>query len=747
MRKILLSFVAIATSILTAGAWSYDMTEENSVLGSDKYNMRLYKSVDYVNNTVNGVDYLNGDADFTLGSAITDFKVNSYNPMPVLNEGMEFMYIQLSGDKGIKARPGYGLWNYGSGDRWFLYSGLKAGQIIAIQWGLADQNRVGNTIVPNVVKNDSKTNWTDELVDPLQVEDITAEIYAIQEATDADGDGTPDGTNDGLLYWRVLNDGWVYFKMQRGTCVQGVQIWMSKDAQEIVTSPALKLVKVNEESRSLEVKVGESSLGNAVTTWYSTDGSDPIFMEETEEIASKDTIFVIDEATGEPALDEEGNKIVESITVNYVKVPVFNEEFGVWGDYEYVPGDEATIDISSADDEDGDGFVTVKIACITADGVMSEIVETNVSVGTITLNAPTLTLVGMDGTSRNYQIGWTNNTLCGEEFMISYETAEDGMFENVAIGDIVSSSEWITVTVSANGYADGVADLQELDNEGLEYARKNTENAGNSVNDWEFQNLTEEQYKMIRGQILDYAYFVTTEGDTTKFTAEEYTNGEVDIPEGTVEVYKHYGWWWDGGSNDRATLGVLMDTVWTDTTMVDANGEMVDTTVYVIENVRYEDELVGLFHSGLSIDCPPNAKNNSCIMMYCDLKPELGLYMMSKSTINIEGLQYGEYVTMSLGTGGSNYVNNTWTSCDMNTSVDGMFSKTLSAGTHVLNINVYTSENLPDAIEKVVGNKANYANVYSIDGRMVRNNANVGTALNGLEKGIYIMNGKKYLVK
>lgn len=321
------------------------------------------------------------------------------------------------------------------------------------------------------------------------------------------------------------------------------------------------------------------------------------------------------------------------------------------------------------------------------------------------------------------------------------------MFENVAIGDIVSSSEWITVTVSANGYADGVADIQELDNEGVEYARKNTENAGNSANDWEFQNLTEEQYKMIRGQILDYAYFVTAEGDTTKFTAEEYTNGEVDIPEGTVEVYKHYGWWWDGGTNDRATLGVLMDTVWTDTTMVDANGEMVDTTVYVIENVRYEDELVGLFHSGLSIDCPPNAKNNSCIMMYCDLKPELGLYMMSKATINIEGLQYGEYVTMSLGTGGSNYVNNTWTSCDMNTSVDGMFSKTLSAGTHVLNINVYTSENLPDAIEKVVGNKANYANVYSIDGRMVRNNANVGTALNGLAKGIYIMNGKKYLVK
>lgn len=740
MRKIYLAML-VALIGITANAANTTVKVTQEAFGFlEGYNVS--KVYDFVNWTING-EAIEGE--WAMSTDKAGFRANNWADKPqdmfqCKTEGLTNLY---SSDYGkIYARTianengkACGIYNGASGGRAFSIADLKESMIVAIQRGTNDAGKP------------MESTYLATSANGIYAVEITDSIHAIQEAIDADGDGVADGVNDGLYYYKMIADGRVDLVFERSHWIAAYAVLTDATMKEYVSSPVLKLVKVNEESRSLEVKVGESSLGNAVTTWYSTDGSDPIFMEETEEIASKDTIFVIDEATGEPALDEEGNKIIESITINYVKVPVFNEEFGVWGDYEYVPGDEATIDISSADDEDGDGFVTVKIACITADGVMSEIVETNVSVGTITLNAPTLTLVGMDGTSRNYQIGWTNNTLCGEEFMISYETAEDGMFENVAIGDIVSSSEWITVTVSANGYADGVADLQELDNEGLEYARKNTENAGNSVNDWEFQNLTEEQYKMIRGQILDYAYFVTTEGDTTKFTAEEYTNGEVDIPEGTVEVYKHYGWWWDGGSNDRATLGVLMDTVWTDTTMVDANGEMVDTTVYVIENVRYEDELVGLFHSGLSIDCPPNAKNNSCIMMYCDLKPELGLYMMSKSTINIEGLQYGEYVTMSLGTGGSNYVNNTWTSCDMNTSVDGMFSKTLSAGTHVLNINVYTSENLPDAIEKVVGNKANYANVYSIDGRMVRNNANVGTALNGLEKGIYIMNGKKYLVK
>lgn len=738
MRKFYLSMLVVLCC-MTVKAANTTVTVTQEAFGFlEGYNVS--KIYDFVNWTINGVAI---EGEWAMSTDKAGFRANNWADKPqdmyqCKTEGLTNLY---SSDYGkIYARTiitengkACGIFNGASGGRAFSIADLKESMIIAIQRGTND------------TKKPMESTYLATSASEFAVE-ITDSIHAIQEAVDADGDGTPDGVNDGLYYYKMIADGRVDLVFERSHWIAAYAVLIDASMKEYVSSPSLKLVKVDEESRSLEVKVGESSLGNAVTTWYSTDGSDPIFMEETEEIASRDTIFVIDETTGEPALDEEGNKIVESITINYVKVPVFNEEFGVWGDYEYVVGDEATIDISSADDEDGDGYVTVKIACITADGVMSEIVETNVSVGTITLNAPTLTLIGMDGTSRKYQIGWTNNTLCGEEFMISYETAEDGLFENVAIGDVISSSQWISVTVSANGYADGVTDLQELDNEGIEYSRKNTESAEGGLNDWEFQNLTEDQYKMIRGQILDYAYYVSAEGDTTIYTAEQYTGGEIDIPEGTVEVYKHYGWWWDGGTNDRATLGVLMDTVWTDTTMVDANGEKIDTTVYAIENVRYEDDLVGLFHSGLSIDCPPNAKNNSCIMMYCDLKPELGLYMMSKSTINIEGLKYGEYVTMSLGTGGSNYVNNTWTSCDMVTTEE-LFSKSLSAGTHVLNINVYTSENLPDAIEKVAGNEANYANVYSIDGRLVRNKANVATALSGLQKGVYIMNGKKYLVK
>ena len=41
-------------------------------------------------------------------------------------------------------------------------------------------------------------------------------------------------------------------------------------------------------------------------------------------------------------------------------------------------------------------------------------------------------------------------------------------------------------------------------------------------------------------------------------------------------------------------------------------------------------------------------------------------------------------------------------------------------------------------------NVAKAANIYSVDGRLVKKNA---TSLNGLESGIYIMNGKKYVVK
>lgn len=740
MKKLysLLAAALICTAVNAANT-TVKVTQE-ALAFLEGYNVS--KIYDFVNWTING-EAIEGE--WTMSTDPAGFKANNWSGAAqtmyqCTTPGLTNLY---SSDYGkIYARTIHnengkacGVFNGASGGRAFSIADLKATMIVAIQRGTNDAGKVYESTY-------LATSATDFAVC------ITDSIHAIQEAVDADGDGTPDGTNDGLDYYRMIADGRIDLVFERSHWIAAYAVLTDASMAEYVTSPILKLAGVYESMRNISVEPGEASLGSAVETYYAFESADPLFMVETEEIESIDTVYVIDETTGEPAIDETtGEKIIESTTINYVRKPVYNEEFECWGENIYDPEVGSTLDISEADDEDGDGFVTVKVVSITAEGVMSEITEVQFAVNTITLNTPTLTLIGMEGTNRKYKIGWTNNTLCGEEFQIIYETAEGFVNEEATIGEIISTAEGVTVTVKVNGYLDGVLDFQDIDNEGIEYARKNTELAAEGKNDWEFQNLTTEQYQKIRGQILDYAYSVNAEGDTTFYSVEEYESGEIAISEGTVEVYKHFGWWWDGGTNDRATLGVLMDTIWADSIRIDEEGNEVTEQYYTIENVRYEDDGAGIFHSGLTIDCPPNAKNNSCIMIYCDQKPELGLYMMSKSTVNIEGINYGEYVTMSIGWGGSNYINTTETTCDMMTGTDGLFSKSCGQGIHIMNINVYTSDNLPDAIEKVEDNSANYANVFSIDGRMVRKNANVGTALNGLQKGIYIMNGKKYLVK
>ena len=740
MKKLYLLLVAALICTAANAANTTVKVTQEALAFLEGYNVS--KIYDFVNWTING-EAIEGE--WTMSTDAAGFKANNWadkgqTMYQCTTPGLTNLY---SSDYGkIYARTianengkACGIYNGASGGRAFSIADLKATMIVAIQRGTNDAGKAYESTY-------LATSATDFAVC------ITDSIHAIQEAVDADGDGTPDGTNDGLDYYRMIADGRIDLVFERSHWVAAYAVLTDASMAEYVTSPILKLAGVYESMRNISVEPGEASLGSAVETYYAFEGADPLFMVETEEIESIDTVFVIDETTGEPAIDETtGEKIIESTTINYVRKPVYNEEFECWGENIYDPEVGSTLDISDADDEDEDGFVTVKVVSITAEGVMSEITEVQFAVNTITLNTPTLTLVGMEGTNRNYRIGWTNNTLCGEEFQIIYETAEGFVNEEATIGEIISTAEGVTVTVKANGYLDGVLDFQDIDNEGIEYARKNTELAAEGKNDWEFQNLTTEQYQKIRGQILDYAYSVNAEGDTTFYSVEEYESGEIAIPEGTVEVYKHFGWWWDGGTNDRATLGVLMDTIWADSIRIDEAGNEVTEQYYTIENVRYEDDGAGIFHSGLTIDCPPNTKNNSCIMIYCDQKPELGLYMMAKSTINIEGVNYGEYVVMSIGWGGSNYLSTTETTCDMMTGTDGLFSKSCGQGIHIMNINVYTSDNLPDAIEKVEDNSANYANVFSIDGRMVRKNANVGTALNGLQKGIYIMNGKKYLVK
>ena len=54
-------------------------------------------------------------------------------------------------------------------------------------------------------------------------------------------------------------------------------------------------------------------------------------------------------------------------------------------------------------------------------------------------------------------------------------------------------------------------------------------------------------------------------------------------------------------------------------------------------------------------------------------------------------------------------------------------------------------EPVSDGIDRVsVNDNAGNGNIYSLDGRLVRHNA---TTTEGLAKGIYIQNGKKFIVK
>jgi alpha-amylase len=57
-------------------------------------------------------------------------------------------------------------------------------------------------------------------------------------------------------------------------------------------------------------------------------------------------------------------------------------------------------------------------------------------------------------------------------------------------------------------------------------------------------------------------------------------------------------------------------------------------------------------------------------------------------------------------------------------------------------------EEQPNSIEGVVGDAENgKVNVYSVDGRIVKSGAERSDALKGLSKGVYIVDGKKYMVK
>jgi len=709
---LLLAAVMLFSS-LTAGAWSYDLPLANDVL-SEQYGYAMFKDYDFYNGITNVNDYFtradgercSGDGCFTVGIDAASVKINGFDAFQVVEPvEMTNFFLQI-GTGAINLRAGVnkdGLHNYGSGSRFFAIADVKAGQILVCQWGLADASRTGNVVQPS-----DKISGADA----CQFTDITSDIHSAQmEATE---------TSDNFNYWKAESDGYFVIEMQRGTAIQGLQIWIDASAPEAVSSPTISLKGVNMSERELELTAGESTLGYACSTYYGIVdlGEEPLYLIDTDEVLSTDTINV---------LDEEGNIVDQEIKVTYKKV-INPEEIanGSCGEHMY---DGSYIMVSSEDDVDGDGYVTIAAATVSESYEYSDIVYQKVSVGEITLNAPTMTLTGLNGVNRQYQVGWTNNTLCGEEFQLT--AVVDGEEQQVNIGDYVEAESDIAASVHAEGYNDGVLDVADVLEVGVEFYRKDAEKAAAEQHDWDFVNLTTKQKKLLQGTWSETVGILDAEtNDTIKYSVDEFmalvAEGKY-VEEDAIALDPVYsGWEWDAGRG-RGTLGVVRDTTWT------------SETEYTIATTYVEDK-IGFYPTcnGITFNCPPNAANNSTVLLYGN--GDLGIYFMSRPTLTFsrEAAQYGEYVLIYQGQGGSNYTNSRWPSL-YEVPAEELLTLTLAnGGIHVFYIDVYTREELPtDGVANVTERIQTDNAVYDLSGRRITLPA----------KGLYIKSGKKYFVK
>lgn len=713
MRKFysLIAFAALGLVSLTANA-QFTVPEENEVLQSEDYNYRLYKNVDFNGKTING-EAIEGDITFDTSVTTEEFKFNGYVPYRCVTDGLTNLWQSVGN---IAWADGYGLRNTGSGPRGLHIASLKKGQILVLQgrnggYNTAQTDADYNAFcIPNGFRYSSSTGWAWEYTDPLIVENISDEIHAYQdsiaklnsdepEAEPADeGEGeegedeeateeTP--AHDHYLYLRVLEDGVLNLPLERSAGILGFQIWIDATAEEAVTAPSMKIVKVDGPNRELEFKPGESTFGNEVTTYYTIDGTEPIYMKDSEEVDHIDYVYLTD-AEGNYVLDADSNKIVLQETVVYKRVVDYDliAEYGDAGDNEYT-GD-GTLTIHAEDDEDGDGYVEVQAASVTSTGIISEIVSVKIAVGDITLNAPTLTLQGFDGKERTYMIGWNNNTICKEtdyKFVVegAAGSTDDIYTEDLGVGDVFSFSDAVTVTVKLDGYLDGVL-TYEADYKGQNIRRKAAETEdeeGNPIHDWDFTNLTLEQQQIVRGEVIESYYIKNEDGDSIVCSYADYmandgvVNG-IDFTEGTAN-YAPTCWWWDG-SRTRATLNV-------DTLGNNRNSN----------NFGYVEDIANIFPDML-INCPPNASNNSCIFIY--INGDLGAYFMSRPSFTFprSRVAAGELLLIYTGSGGSN-----WTSvrgpeifeapADDLLKVSGL---RFASGTHIFYMDVYTYDNLPE---------------------------------------------------
>lgn len=661
---------------------------------------------------------------FTLAPDAVD------NLMPITTPDMEIFSVAIG--RGSADTPdlrwrdaSYGLYEFGSGARTLRISSLKAGMIVVIQGAQGQKYDYYETGVANA----------------SEAEEITTEVT--EKMNEGIEEGQEAVTNP-YRYFRILTDGKFDFSVNRGCYIMSLAVLIDQSAGESVSTPSLKIVGVNGDSRKLEFKPGESTMGNETKTFYSLDGSDPIYLKDSEEVAT--WTYTYDEETGAKldSVPETYKKVLDTDMVAQV---------GTYGDYEFNPED-GSIDVFGSDDEDGDGIVVVKAAAVSLEtGVVSDVVTINVSIGEIALNAPSASLVAVNGEDRTFLIAWANNTLCGENYVIKVEGDNGDYYneyeENVGIGEKFTVKKDFKITVSVNGYKDGVYE-QDVDLVGTDFKRKNAsqDEEGKTIHDYDFVNVSKEMYNKFAGNVVaSYEEYVKNGEvtDTIAHTVAEYEAAEAaeqDVSNWAA-IPQTFGWWLPIASN-RTTLNVIEGGV-----DKNANG------------YGYVEEQIGIFKN-LAVSCPPNTSNASTIFKYVDKADGnelgyLGVYFMDKPTITFprEVAKAGEYVEIYYGQGGSNYTTST-THKFYEVPADGFLSVTLpSGGVHVFYIDVYTYDNLPeDLLENA---EEAWKEVVAVEGVETENAAAViytasGARIQSIQKGLNIVkyaNGqvKKVLVK
>lgn len=726
MRK----FYSLVLSALVAipMAMNAQMTEENETLANYEDGYRLEKDVDFKAATVNGVA-IQPAYSLQFGAEVSGVKINGYVPKFLTNTGLEFMSFNLPGDN--IDWPNNNALRSTKNERWIGIHYLREGQIVVFDVS----NKDAAQFVPNSIACNKNTGWADTPQEPQILEEISQEIHDLQDLSaerDPETGEIISSNTDAFRYFRVINSGDCYIKFNGKTAnyLSHFQIWSPAGEAEVVSIPSLKVVGVDGEARQLEFKPGESTLGSKVVTYYSTDGDDPVFLKEVF-----DHYDYVYETDGEGnVIYNEGEPVVKEEIPVYKKVLDESQFVDVDNITYYGPNapfnpDDGYIYVDASDDEDGDGKVTVKAVSVSESTlVISEIQEIEVNVGEIQLNAPTLTLVGINGTERTYKMTWNNNTLCGEPYGFIFENGEELYVEydwdsetnsNPAFGATFSSETTIKMTVRVEGYIDGVTEI-EVYEAGENYSPV----AKEGEHDWDFQNLTQEQLNMINQQVIDHYYIEDEDGNVkATYTIEEYEAGVGD--DGTDLLGDNvfpasFVCGWDGSDSRNANRHWR---TWIPTYELDDNLQPTTT----IASSAYAEDKTGLL-DGLTVDNDHPSWSTMAIFTNKE-----GLYFMSKGTLKVNEVKYGQIVVLTTNTG--------VTVAKVDNAPEG-YEFTIGKGTYVYSIDIVTPDVLPDVPYELVGVEG----VKAADAKKgVRYNL-AGQRVNKAYKGLVIEDGKVLLV-